>query len=118
MKEANTPWAASLIGALAAGGVNHCYIAPGSRSTPLVLAAASHPSITCHLHFDERGLAFQAVGHIKASGEPVSLITTSGTATGNLLPGIMEADQEDLPLIVMTADRPPECHHTGAPQTL
>lgn len=93
-------------------GVRHFCIAPGSRSAPLALAAADHPKATIHVHFDERGLGFLALGLKNAA-----LIVTSGTAVGNLLPSIMEAHHTCTPLIVLTADRPHELRDSGANQT-
>lgn len=98
-------------------GVEHFCIAPGSRSTPLVNAIANHPKAKTHVHFDERGLAFYALGIAKATQKPAALITTSGTAVGNLLPAIMEAHHSCTPLLILTADRPQELKECGANQT-
>jgi 2-succinyl-5-enolpyruvyl-6-hydroxy-3-cyclohexene-1-carboxylate synthase len=96
--------------------VRYFCIAPGSRCTPLVCAAAEHPLAETFVHFDERGLAFHALGYTKSSGKPAALIVTSGTALGNLLPAIMEAKHSGTPLIILTADRPPELLDCGANQ--
>src|SRR5690242_14278436 len=96
--------AASLIDQLAQQGVSHFCIAPGSRSTPLVLAALAQSSAKTHVHYDERGLAFFALGIAKAARKPTVLIATSGTAVANLLPAIMEAHHAATPLIILTAD--------------
>lgn len=98
-------------------GVGHVCIAPGSRSTPLVLAAAEHPKAKLHVHYDERGLGFFALGLAKGTQEPVLVIVTSGTAVGNLLPSVMEAYHSHIPLIYLTADRPHELRDSGANQT-
>lgn len=87
-------------------GISHFCIAPGSRSTPLALAIASHPKAQSHIHFDERGLAFYALGLAKGSQQTVAIITTSGSAVGNLLPAIIEASLDHIPLLILTADRP------------
>jgi len=98
-------------------GMRHFCIAPGSRSTPLVLAAAEHPGAKIHVHYDERGLGFFALGIGKASLMPAALIATSGTAVGNLLPSVMEAHHSCTPLLLLTSDRPPELRDCGANQT-
>ncbi len=106
-----------LIDQLAQQGVCDFFIGSGSRSTPLVLAAAHHPKIRLHRHLDERSLSFFALGCALAKEAPVALIATSGTAIGNLLPAVMEAHHASIPLILLTADRPPELRDTGANQT-
>ena len=114
----NLLWSSLIIEELWRLGVRHCCIAPGSRSAPLTLLASEHPGLTCHVHFDERGLAFYALGLAKTSGEPVAIITTSGTAVANLYPAIIEARQTGVPLVVLTADRPPELIDCGANQAI
>lgn len=99
-------------------GVDLVCISPGSRSTPLVLAAAEHTGLQKKVHVDERGAAFYAVGHARATGRPVALICTSGTAVANYLPAVVEASQSFIPLIVITADRPFELHDTRSNQTI
>lgn len=111
-------WAELLIEELHRQGVGHICISPGSRSTPLTLAAAAHKAITTHVHFDERGLGFFALGLAKALAEPVAVITTSGTAVANLLPAVVEARQAHVPLILLTADRPPELLDCAANQAI
>ena len=98
-------------------GITHFCTAPGSRSTPLILALAKNKRAQTHIHFDERGLAFFALGLAKACKRPVAIITTSGSAVGNLLPALMEADSAHIPLILITADRPFELKGCGANQT-
>lgn len=93
-------------------------IAPGSRSTPLVAAAARHPALTKVTHIDERGAAFFCLGHARVTGRPALWITTSGTAVANGLPAVVEASIDHVPLICLTADRPPELRGTGANQTI
>ncbi len=106
-----------MIDQLAQQGVRHFCIAPGSRSTALAIAAAEHPKAKIYVHFDERGLGFYALGLAKALESPVALIATSGTAVGNLLPSVMEAHHTGTPLLLLTADRPPELRDAGANQT-
>lgn len=113
----NELWCSLIIKELVHHGVRTFCIAPGSRSTPLTIAAASHPLAETQVHYDERGLGFYALGLAKGIGQPAALIVTSGTAVGNLLPAIMEAHHDHVPLIVLTADRPPELHDCGANQT-
>lgn len=106
-----------IIDQLVQQGVRHFCIAPGSRSTPLVSAAAAHEGAKLHVHYDERGLGFFALGLAKATREPAAIIATSGTAVGNLLPSIMEAYHTCTPLILLTADRPHELRDCSANQT-
>lgn len=110
-------FAAELIDQLVQQGVELFCIAPGRRSTPLVVAAARHPKAKTFVHFDERGLAFHALGYGKATGKPAAVITTSGSALGNLMPAVMEADTSHVPLLLLTADRPPELQSAMANQT-
>ncbi|MDN0111600.1 2-succinyl-5-enolpyruvyl-6-hydroxy-3-cyclohexene-1-carboxylic-acid synthase [Yersinia mollaretii] len=114
----NRRWAALLLEALTRHSVRHICIAPGSRSTPLTLAAAANPSLVCHTHFDERGLGHLALGLAKASSEPVAVIVTSGTAAANLYPALIEAGLTGERLIFLTADRPPELIDCGANQAI
>ncbi len=113
----NETWAYKIVDAFIALGIDYFCCAPGSRSTSLELAIASHPKATHIVHFDERGLCFHAVGFGKATKRPAVVIATSGTAIGNLMPGVMEACNERVPLILLSADRPPELRDCGANQT-
>ena len=103
---------------LAAQGVQHCVISPGSRSTPLALTLARTPELRNWIRLDERSAAFFALGLAKSSGRPVALVCTSGTAAANYLPAIIEAHWSETPLIVVTANRPPELRGWGAGQTI
>lgn len=114
----NRRWAGVILEALTRHGVRHVCIAPGSRSTPLTLSAAENRSFICHTHFDERGLGHLALGLAKASGEPVAIIVTSGTAVANLYPAVIEAGLTGEKLILLTADRPPELIDCGANQAI
>ncbi|GAA1774153.1 2-succinyl-5-enolpyruvyl-6-hydroxy-3-cyclohexene-1-carboxylic-acid synthase [Kocuria aegyptia] len=105
---------------LVAAGMRHLVVAPGSRSAPLAYAAAAaHAAgaLEVHVRVDERGAAFTALGIARATGRPAGVLTTSGTAVGNLLPAVLEADHAEVPLVVLSADRPPELRGTGANQT-
>lgn len=113
----NEAWAFEIIDQLVNLGVTYFCISPGSRSSSLTLAAANHPKAQTLVHFDERAIAFHALGYAKASLKPAAIIVTSGTAAGNLLPALMEASASRIPLIVLTADRPPELRDCGANQT-
>lgn len=114
----NRRWAEVIIEGLTRHGVRHVCIAPGSRSTPLTLAAADHQGLIHHSHFDERGLGHLALGIAKASAEPVAVIVTSGTAVANLYPAVIEAGLTGEKLILLTADRPPELIDCGANQAI
>ena len=114
----NRRWAATILEALTRQGVRHVCIAPGSRSTPLTLAAAENSAFTCHSHFDERGLGHLALGLAKVSREPVAIIVTSGTAVANLYPAVIEAGLTGEKLVLLTADRPPELIDCGANQAI
>ncbi len=103
---------------LVQGGVRHLCLCPGSRSTPLALEAARHPELRVWVHLDERSCAFFAVGMAKALRAPVALLSTSGTAAANFLPAVVEARYGQVPLVVLTADRPPELRDCGANQTI
>lgn len=113
----NQRWAATLVGALRAGGVRHAVIAPGSRSTPLALAFADRGDCETFSVHDERSAGFFGLGLAKALGAPVALVCTSGTAGAHFLPAVMEAQAGGTPLVVLTADRPWALQGFGAPQT-
>ncbi|MBU9825429.1 2-succinyl-5-enolpyruvyl-6-hydroxy-3-cyclohexene-1-carboxylic-acid synthase [Rahnella perminowiae] len=114
----NRRWATLILEAVTRHQVQHVCIAPGSRSTPLTLAAAAHPYLICHTHFDERGLGHLALGLAKASGQRVAIIVTSGTAVANLYPALIEAGLTGEKLVLLTADRPPELIGCGANQAI
>ncbi|HEX7736880.1 MAG TPA: 2-succinyl-5-enolpyruvyl-6-hydroxy-3-cyclohexene-1-carboxylic-acid synthase [Ktedonobacteraceae bacterium] len=99
-------------------GLQHVVICPGSRSTPLALVFASTPAIRPWMHVDERSAAFFALGLAKRLNQPVALVCTSGTAAANFLPAVAEAHLTCVPLLVLTADRPPELREVGAPQAI
>ena len=109
---------AAFAGALASCGVRDVVISPGSRSTPLAVAFHAHPDLRTHIQLDERSAAFFALGQARASGRPSVLICTSGTAAANYLPAVVEANHSCVPMIVCTADRPPELRDWGAGQTI
>ncbi|TML80025.1 MAG: 2-succinyl-5-enolpyruvyl-6-hydroxy-3-cyclohexene-1-carboxylic-acid synthase [Actinobacteria bacterium] len=107
-----------LVDELHQGGVDAVCISPGSRSTPLVLAFARHGAFDVRVILDERSAAFFALGRARATGKPAALVCTSGTATANYLPAIVEASMSNVPMIVLTADRTPSLRGTGANQTI
>ena len=115
---ANQAWAELIVGELVRSGVTTFCVAPGSRSTPLTLAAESHPTARVVVCIDERSLAFYALGYGRGSGRAAAVITSSGTAVANLLPAAVEACESNAPLLLLTADRPPELRDSGANQTI
>jgi 2-succinyl-5-enolpyruvyl-6-hydroxy-3-cyclohexene-1-carboxylate synthase len=114
----NTALASAMVEELARCGVRNAVVAPGSRSTPLALALWRQPAIDVAVIVDERSAAFFALGAAYASGTPAAVLCTSGTAAVNLHPAVCEADESGVPLIVLTADRPPELRGIGAGQTI
>jgi len=115
-----TKWMHTLIDTLVASGVRDFVISPGSRSTPLAIAAFLHPSSRTHVLVDERSASFFALGLTRTEERvrPVALICTSGTAATNYYSAVTEANIFELPLIVLTADRPHELRNVGAPQAI
>ncbi|MEO8846953.1 MAG: 2-succinyl-5-enolpyruvyl-6-hydroxy-3-cyclohexene-1-carboxylic-acid synthase [Kofleriaceae bacterium] len=113
-----TLWAELVVATLAEAGVTTCVVSPGSRSTPLVAALASDGRLELPTIIDERAAAFYALGLARATGSPVALVCTSGSAAAHYLPAIVEASEAGVPLIAITADRPPELQHCGAAQTI
>lgn len=113
-----TLWAQIFVEEVVRGGLQAVCIAPGSRSTALALAFSAQPGVRIYRHLDERSAAFFALGLALASDRPVGLVCTSGTATANFLPAVVEAKMSQVPLLLMTADRPPELRHSGANQTI
>lgn len=111
-------WTRLLVEELVRNGVETFLVAPGSRSTPLTVTAARHPDAEVILHVDERGTAFAALGVGRATQRPAVWITTSGTAVANGLPAVVEAATDGVPMLLLTADRPPELRDTGANQTI
>jgi len=103
---------------LARAGVQQVVVCPGSRSTPLALACAAQPALRVWMHVDERSAAFFALGMAKRLGQPVALLCTSGTAAANFYPAVVEAKLTHVPLLILTADRPPELREVGAPQAI
>ncbi len=115
---ANTALASAFVEELARCGVRHAVLSPGSRSTPLAVALWREPEIDVTVIVDERSAAFFALGAAQATRAPVAMLCTSGTAAANFHPAICEADESGVPLIALTADRPPELRGIGAGQTI
>ncbi|HEY5941418.1 MAG TPA: 2-succinyl-5-enolpyruvyl-6-hydroxy-3-cyclohexene-1-carboxylic-acid synthase [Solirubrobacterales bacterium] len=115
---ANTALASAFAEELACGGLKLAVVSPGSRSTPLALALWRHPRIEVEVIVDERSAGFFALGAAQATGIPVALLCTSGTALVNYHPAVVEADESAIPLVVLSADRPPELRGIGAGQTI
>jgi 2-succinyl-5-enolpyruvyl-6-hydroxy-3-cyclohexene-1-carboxylate synthase len=116
-----TAFARVLVDELIRAGVRDCVLAPGSRSAPLALALAAAERagrLRLHVRIDERTAGFLALGLAKAAGRPVPVVTTSGTAAAHLHAAVLEADASGVPLLALTADRPPELRSTGANQTI
>lgn len=118
----NRLWSAIIVDTCRQNGITDFFIAPGSRCTPLTTELARLKSageaITIHQHFDERALAFCCIGYGKATNRPGVFICTSGTAVANAFPAVIESSAEDIPFVLLTADRPPELRGTGANQTI
>jgi 2-succinyl-5-enolpyruvyl-6-hydroxy-3-cyclohexene-1-carboxylate synthase len=108
----------AFVDGLVRGGVRHAVVCPGSRSTPMALALAADPRIRLLTHIDERAGSFLALGIAKAAHAPVVFLATSGTASVNAHPAVVEARYGHVPLVVLTADRPPELRDRSAPQTI
>jgi len=115
--ELNLAFADAFVAGLAAAGLRHAVLAPGARSSPLATAFLRRPEIACEVMTDERVAGYLAYGIAKASHQPCAVLCTSGTAAANLLPAVMEANLAGVPLLLLTADRPPEGHGWGANQT-
>ncbi len=109
---------ATLVDSWIAAGLRHGVVAPGSRSTPLALQLAARPELTLHIVHDERSAAFVALGVGIADGVPAVVLCTSGTAATHFHAAVVEASMSVVPMIVVTADRPPELHDVGAPQSI
>jgi 2-succinyl-5-enolpyruvyl-6-hydroxy-3-cyclohexene-1-carboxylate synthase len=114
----NATFCTTLVDEWARAGVTDAVVCPGSRSTPMAVALAVDERIRVHVHHDERSGSFMALGLGRATGRPAVVLTTSGTAVAELHPAMVEADLDRVPLIAVTADRPPELRDVGAPQTI
>jgi 2-succinyl-5-enolpyruvyl-6-hydroxy-3-cyclohexene-1-carboxylate synthase len=116
--DVTTSFALTLVDEFARAGVTNAVVAPGSRNTPLVLALARDSRVAVDVVLDERSAAFRALGMAMSTGRPVVICCTSGTAAANLHPAVIEARHARVPLLVCTADRPPELRGVGAAQTI
>lgn len=114
----NLAWADAFVAGLAAAGLRRVVLAPGARSAPLALACLRRRELACEVLNDERAAGYFALGMARATREPAAVLCTSGTAAANLLPAVMEAGLAGVPLLVLTADRPPEMQGWGANQTV
>lgn len=114
----NALWAGLLVEECCRQGIDYFVLSPGSRSTPLTVATARRQSVRRVVAYDERGAAFHALGYARATGRPAVLICTSGTAAANYLPAVIEAHMDRVPMLICSADRPPELRDTGANQTI
>lgn len=108
----------SILAACTRYGVREVILCAGARNAPLVRTLAEHPDFQTYSFFEERSAAFFALGRMQALGQPVAVVTTSGTAAAELLPACIEADYQRLPLVMITADRPRGYRGTGSPQTI
>ncbi|MBY0397093.1 MAG: 2-succinyl-5-enolpyruvyl-6-hydroxy-3-cyclohexene-1-carboxylic-acid synthase, partial [Thermoleophilia bacterium] len=116
--EAVYAYAARFFAGLASAGVEHVVLSPGSRSTPLAIAAEFAPGLRTWIELDERAAGFFALGIGKATRRPAALVCTSGTAAASYLPAVVEAHHARVPLLVLSADRPSELRDFGAGQTI
>ncbi|MFC1553259.1 2-succinyl-5-enolpyruvyl-6-hydroxy-3-cyclohexene-1-carboxylic-acid synthase [candidate division KSB1 bacterium] len=114
----NSLWSELIISELIKLGIDYFCICPGSRSTPLTVSVARNPKAKDIVCYDERGAAFHALGYARGCGKSAAVITTSGTAVANLFPAVIEASMDNIPMLLLTADRPPELQDTGANQTI
>lgn len=114
----NALWCGVLAETLVRCGLREVVLSPGSRSSPLTLALASHPGLRCLPVLDERSAGFLALGIAKGARRPVALVCTSGTAVANWFPAVIEAREAGVPLLLLSADRPPELRACGAGQTI
>lgn len=114
----NFSWCSAAVEELVRNGIDYFVISPGSRSTPLAVAVARNSRTRKMIAYDERAAGFHALGYARASGQPAVLISTSGTAVANYLPAVIEASISGVPMLLFTADRPPELRDTGANQTI
>ncbi|PSN19944.1 2-succinyl-5-enolpyruvyl-6-hydroxy-3-cyclohexene-1-carboxylic-acid synthase, partial [filamentous cyanobacterium CCP5] len=117
-RNTNILWASVLVETLVRLGLRTAVVSPGSRSTPLTVALASHPQVEAVPVLDERSAGFFALGIAKHTGIPVVLVCTSGTAGANYFPAVIEARESQVPLLVLTADRPPELRDCASGQTI
>lgn len=117
-QESLTAYLAAFVAELVHSGISDVVVSPGSRSTPMAMVMAEHPNLKVHIHVDERSAAFFALGIAKITNRPVAILCTSGTAAANYFPAIVEAHYARVPLLVLTADRPPELREIGAPQAI
>ena len=114
----NELWANLIVEELHRHSIDRFVLSPGSRCTPLTAAIARRGDAYAITHFDERGAAFFALGLARATGKPAVLVCTSGTAAANYYPAVVEAAMDMVPMVILTADRPPELRGTGANQTI
>ncbi|WP_330217538.1 2-succinyl-5-enolpyruvyl-6-hydroxy-3-cyclohexene-1-carboxylic-acid synthase [Planococcus halocryophilus] len=117
-RKALTEYVSAFTHSLVEQGVKDVVISPGSRSTPLAYACMKEEGLAVYRQIDERSAAYFALGLAKASGKPVMLLCTSGTAAANYFPAVVEAFYARVPLLVVTADRPHELREVGAPQAI
>ena len=117
-QDVQATFCATLVDEWVRHGLRHAVVAPGSRSTPMALALAARPDIDVHIFHDERSASFASLGIALATGVPAALLCTSGTAATHFHAAVVEAHQSGVPMVVLTADRPPELHGVGAPQTI
>ncbi|MGD1866240.1 MAG: 2-succinyl-5-enolpyruvyl-6-hydroxy-3-cyclohexene-1-carboxylic-acid synthase [Phormidesmis sp.] len=117
-RNTNSLWASVAVETLAKLGLQTAILCPGSRSTPLTFAFATHPEIESLPMLDERSAAFFALGCVKRQHRPVAIVCTSGTAGANFYPAVIEAYESGIPLLIFTADRPPELRDCASGQTI
>ncbi len=114
----NVLWALVIVEEFVRNGIDTFFVSPGNRNAPLIAALAQHKDVSARSVVDERAAGYCALGYAKATGRPAAVVCTSGTALANYYPAVIEANRDVVPLVVLSADRPPELVGSDANQTI